>query len=306
MTKSNVLLGAVISSLLFTACSKLSFDGKEVDGAKTQNQGIINGETVSAEEDISKTTVQIFTFQIQEDLQGRAFIKNFGNCTGTLLDQDILLTAAHCTSWNPEYMVLYFSKDAPQNMKEFLQTMHENPLVRRVVGGKVGNRWPRMRPTQNDWGDIALLKFEGGLPDGYQTAELLPANESLQVAQPTTLAGFGVTNGFKNTSSNQLLKVEVSILKPHHSPTEMIIDSGDKGPCRGDSGGPAFVTGTDGKKYVAGVTSRADLETDPKAQCVGDTIYTKVQPYATWITRSKQYLQSAAFRPEAIPQPFGL
>ncbi|WP_413290517.1 S1 family peptidase [Bdellovibrio sp. HCB337] len=304
MTKSLITTALLTSALALTACSKVHNTEGTVQGQSFK--GIINGETVSASDDIAKTTVQIFTFQVAHDDAGRALVRGVAGCTGTLLAEDILLTAAHCTTENPYYIILYFSNEAPKDFKAFMASINTNPLVRRVVGGKVGTQWPKLVSGKvGDWGDIALLKFEGGIPEGYQLAELLPAKEKLAVDQPITLAGFGITDGIKQTPSTQLLKVDVTILDPTYTKTEMVIDSGDKGPCHGDSGGPAYVTGSDGKKYVAGVTSRADVRNDPRGLCIGDTLYTKVQPHAAWIKRSMKSLQSPTFKPALIPQPQG-
>lgn len=305
MTKSLITTALLTSALSLTACSKVHIGEGSTKNLSFSN-GIINGETVSADEDLAKTTVQIFTFQVAQDETGRERITGVAGCTGTLIAEDIILTAAHCTTSVPDYIVLYFSTEAPTNFKAFMASFPTNPLVRRVIGGKVGTNWPKLKPRQaGDWGDIALLKFEGGIPDGYQLAELLPTSEKLEVDQPITLAGFGITDGIKKTPATELLKVEVSILDPNFSKSEMVIDSGDKGPCHGDSGGPAYVKGSDGKQYVAGVTSRADIRNDPKGLCIGDTVYTKVQPHAAWIKRSMKSLQSPTFKPALIPQPRG-
>ncbi|MGZ3746965.1 MAG: S1 family peptidase, partial [Pseudobdellovibrionaceae bacterium] len=258
----------------------------------------------SAKEDIAKITVQLFTLQVQHDNLGRLSISGISGCTGSILADDIILTAAHCTTDNPNYIILYFSPVPPDNMQDFISSIPTNPLVRRVVGGKVGNNWPKLTPNQEtDWGDIALLKFKGGLPAGYQAAQLLPPNIELKAQEPVTLAGFGITDGVKETEPSQLLKVDVSILDPNFSKSEMIVDSGKgSGPCHGDSGGPAYVS-VNGQHYISGTTSRADAKTDPKGLCIGDTVYTKVQPYTGWIKGAMKLLQSPAFKPALIPQP---
>lgn len=307
MTRSLLTTSLLSTALALTACTKTRPDQAGVVEKPSQTTAnIVNGEDVTTNEDLAKTTVQIYTFQIERNLYGKMAITGVSSCTGTLLSDDILLTAAHCTAANPFYMFLYFSTEAPKDLNSFIDSIPTNPLVRRVVGGKVGDNWPLLDDSkESDWGDIALLKFMGGLPEGYQRAALLPDTESLHEQQAITLAGYGLTDGVKKTRSTKLLKVDVSILDPQFSGTEMLIDSGLKGPCHGDSGGPAYVSDSTGQKYVAGITSRADAKTDPQGLCTGDTVYTKVQPYAGWIQKSVQLLQSPSFRPELIPQPQG-
>ena len=305
-TTTTFLKSMLLASLLgFTACSKMHTTADETINAPSneETQGIIGGDAVATSEDIAKTTVQIFTFQTYRDQTGRLGISGVSGCTGSLLANDIVLTAAHCTTENPYYIILYFSTDAPKSMQELIASVGTNPLIRRVVGGKVAGAWSKLTEDQKaDWGDIALLKFEGGLPEGYELAKLLPNNVALKANQTVTLAGFGMTDGVKKSSSDRLLKVDIPILNPTFSKSEMVVDSGKKGPCHGDSGGPAYVM-VKGKRYVAGTTSRAESQTDPMGLCIGDTVYTKTQAYNPWIKSMMTVLQSPTYKAEAIPQP---
>lgn len=294
--------------LLLNACSKVHMGPDEspafIQTEASSDSGIVGGTRVPEKDDIAHITVQIFTLQVQKDNLGRLGITGVSSCTGSILAEDIILTAAHCTSDNPNYIFLYFSVLPPEDMKEFIASVPTNPLVRRVIGGKVGSNWPKLSPGQAaDWGDIALLKFKGGLPEGFHTAQLLPSTVELKAQQSVTLAGFGLTNGVTAKQAPQLLKVEVNILEPNYSKSEMIVDSGNgKGPCHGDSGGPAYVI-VNGQRYISGTTSRAERKTDPKGLCIGDTVYTKVQPYAGWIKNTMKVLQSPQFKATLIPQP---
>ncbi len=303
MKQSILKISLLAGALIFTACSKMHMGDA---GSSSSSNGIIGGNDVAANDDISKTTVQIYTIQTQRDNLGHTSISGVAGCTGSILAKDIILTAAHCTTENPNYIILYFSAVPPKDMRAFLNSIPSNPLVRRVTGGKVGDNWPKLTAGKTtDWGDIALLKFRGGLPASYKTAQLLPENIALHAQQSITLAGFGITDGLKETPPTSLLKVDVDILDPNFSKSEMMLDTRNgKGPCHGDSGGPAYVS-VNNQRYVAGTTSRADDKTDPKGLCIGDTVYTKVQPYAAWIENSMKILQSPKFKPVMIPQPRG-
>jgi hypothetical protein len=291
--------------LALAACSnpRSTQEGETVFSDSSSAEGIIGGTPVTAQDDISKTTVQIFTFEVKRDSQGHTIIADVGGCTGSILANDIILTAAHCTTENPYYILLYFGTDSP-DMDKLLPTVNTNPAVRRVIGGAVTPLWPKLTPRlMTNWGDMALLKFRGGLPAGYHAANLLPTVAQLQKGQTLTLAGWGLVDGINETDSDTLRKVDVNIINPAYSQTEMMIDSSHgKGPCHGDSGGPAYAN-QGGKLYVSGITSRADRTTDPGGKCIGNTVYTKVQPYLAWIAQTMKTLQAPDYKPVPIPQP---
>ena len=118
-----------------------------------------------------------------------------------------------------------------------------------------------------DENDIALIRFQGGLPAGYAPAPLLGADETdvLENGAEVTLAGFGRTIGDESQlkkgeddGSGVLRKVQTTIRDAHHGNTEVIVEQSDgKGACHGDSGGPAFVRGHDGTLKLFGVTEAA-------------------------------------------------
>ena len=82
-----------------------------------------------------------------------------------------------------------------------------------------------------------------------------------------------------------------------------IDNTNGKGACHGDSGGPAYVQDKNGNVFLAGVTSRADEATDPEGKCIGKTIYTKVQPYLTWISTESDKLNNDPNYGKVIAEP---
>ena len=180
-------------------------------------------------------------------------------------------------------------------------------MVRRVAAGVAGPAWKDLHDGQDtNWGDISILRFTGGLPDGFAPATLAAKDLQLKSNEDILLAGFGLTDGVNKTQATQMNKVTVKIMDPNFSDTEMKVgNTPGKGPCHGDSGGPAYVTATDGTSVLAGITSRADTETDPKGQCIGNTIYTKIQPYLSWISDESNKLNNDPQYGTVIQQPAG-
>ncbi|HWU44330.1 MAG TPA: trypsin-like serine protease, partial [Bdellovibrio sp.] len=195
-------------------------------------------------------------------------------CTASILSEDVVITAAHCVSGHPNNMELSFG---PRSAGHDL---------RRVVDVAVAAPWARHSREAYDNGDIALVKFAGGLPPGFKPATLMKSSQRLSDGQTVTLAGFGTSSG-EGTGAGRLRLVDVKIAKADYSKTEVAVDqTKGHGACHGDSGGPAFVQ--DGKKDLLlwGVTSRGI--DDPHDHCAGEAVYTRIQPYAPWIDKVVQ------------------
>jgi len=288
------------------ACAKAPQSGQTASASAIA--GIIGGTAVAANDPIAHTTVQVYMLITEVDPQTNRQVTELASCTGSLVSDDVILTAGHCAVADPSDMFIYFSKDIPSDMKSFVQGRQNNPLVRQVVGGLTNPAWAKLtaKKTKN-WGDMSLLKFEGSAPSGYSTATLISADAKLANNESILLAGYGLVQPLldenNQAEATELREVTVSIKDANFSQTEIMLatDQG-KGSCHGDSGGPGFVT-VNGQQVVAAITSRADTKTDPQGQCVGDTIYTDVAPYLGWISQTVSYLDSASFQPAPIAQP---
>jgi len=307
---------ALSSLVALAACSpnKNSDASLKLDKSALQGSAIIGGEQVQSNDPIINSTVQVFAIQVSKNSQGKLIASGLAGCTGTILSNDVLLSAAHCTltsedpslgsTSNPNYLYVYFSSQAPADIVALFNNRANEPLLRQVTAGMTGTNWSKLSGDQEtNWGDLSLLKFPGGLPAGYVPAQLIPSNATLTAGMPIVLAGFGETNGQQQTQATALMKVQVDILNPNFSETEMMIDTiHGKGSCHGDSGGPAYVT-INGQNYVAGVTSRADSATDPQGLCIGNTVYTETQPYLGWIAQGIATLEDPNYQPTPILEP---
>ncbi len=237
--------------------------------AGNSSSSIIGGVPVKSDESIAKTTVALVGVVKGEDGKEGQFI-----CTGSLLADNVVLTAGHCL---PEGGALYvvFATDLSQLKRENIR-----PVDKMMLHPQYG--------TENDKGedayDIALVRFSGAKADGYETAQILKDDSVLKKGTSVTLAGYGLTDGVNKTSDDRLRKVDVKVYQ-NFGQTEMILDqSHGKGACHGDSGGPAFLN-VGGVPYVWGVTSRGAGK-EGADDCSLVSVYTRVQAHDKFIQDS--------------------
>lgn len=298
--KKKVTTTLLVGSLLgFSACGRKLQSSSDSNSNSDIAQGIINGDDVSRTDLIAKTTVIVYAKTPQN---------TYSTCTGTVIGPNLVVTAAHCTTLNPQDLRIIFSTDIKDR----------SAPIRKVLGGMTTETFnhfnfsiPSSIPIKN-WGDIALLKLEGDtLPDGYAAASLLSTKDFLKSGMTVSLAGYGV-NGFKklvistvSVGSGVLRTADVSMQDSAYSETEFLVTTKDgKGACHGDSGGPAYVI-QDGKVLLLGITSRADSN-EAALTCDDGTIYTSVLAQQDFLAAANQFLQSDAFIPGSnIAQPIG-
>lgn len=301
LSKLLTLSGTAALALALVGCGQQN-SGSVSTGAA--DSSIIGGSDATGTEDFAKTVVALYNVR-------EGFI-----CTASILSNDILLTAAHCVSGAASDTLVIFDKEAMGTLKAVLQPivdkrggldeegLNEIPAtapIRRATAYTVSPIWPVKQNDLLNTGDIALVKFKGGLAPGFERAALLTSTEALANGQPVILSGYGTSDGVKGTGSGLLRFVETTIKQVDYTKTEILIEQSlGKGACHGDSGGPAY-TVINGKKYVIGVTSRGvdDLKND----CSVSAAYTGVSFYAKWIVAAVKALNTETSTDKALPLP---
>lgn len=233
---------------------------------------IVGGDPVEDSDPIRSSTIGLYT--PSPDGRGGAI------CTGSLIDKDLIVTAAHCITPGTKPIVV-FGKD-----------MASRTTPKRLATGAVVNpRWQHSRGRGLDQGDIALVRFPGGLPQGFHPARRASSDKNFSPNEDVTLAGFGITNSRTHAGAGRLRKTHVSLFNPRRGKSEMILDqSRGHGACHGDSGGPAFVN-VGGRPVLAGVTNRSYPDNAPD-DCGHQVVYTKVSAYRNWIAQEKKILRA--------------
>lgn len=234
---------------------------------------IIGGQPANPEDDFVAFTVGFVNMVKGKPTNG---------CTAVLISDSIALTAAHCVHLDAEQMFLAFvltkAEVTPAKMRPVINYAF-------APGWKPDN----LEEGVGDAHDIAVVQFAGGVPAGYQAANLLKDPKLLQAGQDTVIAGFGVTDGVLDSGGGILRSVTVAISNPKFSKGEVTIAQTDSaGSCHGDSGGPAFLR-VGGKPVVWGISSAG--VNNPERNCkTGESTYTAIHVYKKWIEKTiKQF-----------------
>lgn len=280
---------ALTFTALFVACGQ----NPQTRNVASIDTGIIGGTLSAGTEDYAKHTVILYDTSIG------------ALCTASILSESILVTAAHCVSSEANALKVAFGTN--MNSKDI--------VVRDVVAYETSPVWAFRQNQEFNTGDIALVRFTGGLPPGYSKINLLTDASKLTNDMDVMLAGYGASKVARvqdpksgaMTSDHQeagvLRSVTTTMKNATYSKSEFLVEaSKGKSACHGDSGGPAYVTvdieegGRVRKETVlTGVTSRGvDDELD---MCNVSAAYTSIPFYSAWIVSKSKQLNDLVVAP---------
>ena len=242
----------VTFSILLASCS-----GKQdVSIQKKISSKIFGGERVVEGE--WKSVVSISKLSYDGEV-GKSF------CTGTLIDERTVLSAAHCFSRVREY----YMRSAAVTLENTDDSLRHYTRIKNI----------RIHPQYKgeDFGyDFALIDLEGSA--GVSAEDIIGASElsKISIGKEVDLVGFG-----KIEDGSNGIKFQVETKVRSDGETEFTAGGDGKDTCSGDSGGPAFIKNELGNYEFFGVTSRTP--DDASVFCGDKTIYGKVSTAMKWV-----------------------
>ncbi len=223
-------------------------------------------------------------------------------CTGTLITESIILTAAHCLATeNNKTQIskikVYFSLNMPSLKKtDFVEASHFVFDERYL--------------TNNLNYDIGLIRLKSKAPLNFKSSRLVYDDPTFNfdIKKPVMFTGFGIANQLItqviDVPNGTILELpianayatigrlrqvdELFISKVLTTTKEFEVSKNDSmGTCHGDSGGPMFMRNEKNQLIQIGITSRG---TNPNGNCDDSGIYTNINEFKVWIQNSIQFL----------------
>lgn len=262
----------------------------EISGS---SYGIISGGTLNIGNPLSQSTVLVIHISGDE----------MALCTGTLVDKNKVLTAAHCTSRsNADRTLIAFSNNiecAAKAKKRTVRTVTAQEIHPSYTYYSTGGH------VENATNDLALLKFSGSLPEGYKVRPLPSKSYDTAKATELLMSGYGKTSEsaedsgtlrYTSAAASRLSKsfTMKSTGANYSIDKTLVVQQPNNGVCSGDSGGPLYAKDANGILTLIGVTSMvADnnaLKKEDVRACHGISLFVDVRAQLDWIEKSMSKL----------------
>jgi Trypsin len=194
-------------------------------------------------------------------------------CTGTLIAPNVVVTAGHCTE-----VTKVFLKGSDVSQPADGETIEVD------------------RQYEHEFADLRVLVLAGA-----STVQPRHVAQGLEAQAGTAvLAGFGTVdfNGRRGYGIKREVEVEITsidcgsaeLAEEYDCRQGEEIVAGHRGlnrdSCRGDSGGPLYISNDEGRFYLLGATSRGVVTPQgegPRRLCGDGGIYVRVDRYLDWI-----------------------
>lgn len=205
-------------------------------------------------------------------------------CSGTLIGQDVVLTAAHCVSQRVGYSVVVVDPNFRQRR------------IRATAVSTHPDFVPGTTPEEQPGTDLAMLKLAQPVGPGFRPID--PRGGSIGTGDPVDIAGFGVLAENRRDTARTLRTarlVSIGSLQVANKVTVVtdarrLAETAGAGACLGDSGGPILRGGQ--MVGVVSWSSGAMRQGRARTACGGFTAVTPTAEHASWIAQRSAEMES--------------
>jgi hypothetical protein len=226
----------------------------------TPASAIVNGVNIPNNSGLAKAVVLIFS----DSGQG---------CSGTLVSENIVLTAAHCIFKNQNQSIAFRDDEGKYTVVRVQKTVIHPDF-------KPFNRADKLLPI-----DLALVQLQTPAPDFVKPVAMIGG---AKVGDNLTLAGRGKKQDNAIKPDGTLSAVRLNISQKISERHFMLIGQ-NQGACGGDSGGPALLDGG-----IAGVIIIAAGK--EKNGCGIYTAILSLTFYLPWINKTMNELRTVKIK----------
>lgn len=220
-------------------------------------------------------------------------------CTGVLISDDLVLTAAHCLLAEARYTVYALDRR--------FQTIKREAIAAALHPTFEAGAPPRRQPGA----DIAVMRIDAPFGRQFRPMPIVPLARPME-GEDVTIAGFGTTAYGRRNSARVLrytyLRLRGEIRMGNTvlmgSDSERNSERAGAGACQGDSGGP-ILRGDTGTYALIGLVSWSSGATGEtgRTACGGSTAITPIAPHLDWIAARSRELRAIDGVNASMPRP---
>lgn len=239
----------------------------------TYSLKIFGGEKIDQTDEIGSYLVAVTDFNTGEI------------CSGTIISEDTILTAAHCVENSKvNHLKIVFAPSI------FAPIENQNSVEKFIIHENY------IKDEKQIINDLALIKMKKTIHNGYKILNLAQIkNIHENEFKEAILSGYGFSKlTFPRMGAGTVRKTTVPLLVFNADEPLVIFDqTKGQGACQGDSGGGAFVI-ENNQVIQIGVTSfvNTKLNQPKKADCQKKSYYSSIKFYLNWIEQNQKLLEN--------------